>query len=192
MTTKSITLNATSYEARPHPGHTRALDQLVSTVYDELHRVAHRQMQGERHGHTLQTTALVNEAYLRLRELHRIDWRDRRHFLSVAAATKRRILVDQARASRAGKRGGEAVRVTLDENIAGDDNGLDLIGLDQALDRLAARDEIQARIVELRYFAGLSVTETGEVLACSPATVKRKWTLAQAWLYRELSAAAWR
>lgn len=190
MTTELTVSNATSRKAEAYPTGVRSLEQFVGMVYDELHRIAHRQMRNERHGHTLQTTALINEAYLRLRELHRIDWRDRRHFLSVAAGIMRRILVDRARASRAEKRGGEAVRVTLDDNLAGDDDGLDLIALDQALDRLAARNEIQARIVELRYFSGLSVAETAEVLDFSPASVKRKWTLAQAWLYRELNAAA--
>ncbi len=190
MTTESTASNVTSREAEPHPAGVQSLEQLVGMVYDELHRIAHRQMRNERHGHTLQTTALINEAYLRLRELRRIDWRDRRHFLSVAARIMRRILVDRARAGRAEKRGGEAIRVTLDDNLTGDDDGLDLIALDQALDRLAAHDGIQARIVELRYFSGLSIAETAEVLAFSPATVKRKWTLAQAWLYRELNASA--
>ena len=166
------------------------LDQLVATVYDELRRIAHRRMQGERQGHTLQTTALVNETYLRLRELRQIDWRDRRHFFSAAAGIMRRVLVDQARASRADKRGGDALRVTLDDNIAGVDDGIDLIMLDAALKRLSQYDEAQARIIELRYFAGLSIAETAETITLSPATVKRKWTLAQAWLYRELKTVA--
>jgi RNA polymerase sigma factor (TIGR02999 family) len=190
MATASTVSNTASREARPHPARVRSLEQLVGVVHDELRRIAHRQMRNERHGHTLQTTALVNEAYLRLRELHRIDWHDRRHFLSVAARIMRRILVDRARAVRAEKRGGEAIRVTLDDNFIGDDDGLDLIALDQALNRLAACNEIQARIVELRYFSGLSVAETAAVLDFSPASIKRKWTLARAWLYRELTAAA--
>lgn len=190
MRAQSIAASAIAYEVEQHCGNSRAPGQWVAGVYDELRRIAHRQMRGERCNHTLQTTALVNEAYLRLNELRQIDWCDRQHFFAVAAGTMRRILVDQARASKSCKRGGDAVRVTLDDQIAGVDNSLDLLELDQALERLAARDEIQARIVELRYFTGLSVAETAELLACSPATVKRKWTLAQAWLYRALSKAA--
>ena len=166
----------------PAPG----LDRLMVVAYQELRQIAHRRMQGERSGHTLQTTALVNEAYLRLRELRHIDWQDRPRFLAVAAGTMRRILVDQARAFRADKRGGDVLRVTLDEQIPGDDSAVDLLALDAALTRLCAFDVDIARVVELRYFGGLGVAETGEALGLSPATVKRKWALAQAWLYREL------
>lgn len=170
------------------------LDQWVATLYQELRRIAHQRMRDERqgYGHLLQTTALVNEAYLRLRELRQIDWRDHRHFFSAAAGIMRRVLIDQARAGRSEKRGGEAVRITLDDDIASKnghlDNGVDLIMLDTALHRLHEQDRTQAQIVELRYFTGLSIAETAHTLSLSPATVKRKWTLAQAWLYRELKA----
>lgn len=162
------------------------LDRLMIAAQQELRRIAHRRMREEREGHTLQTTALVNEAYLRLRELKQIDWQDRGRFLVVAAGTMRRILVDRARAFRADKRGGDVLRVTLDERIPGADDGVDLLALDAALTRLGVFDEDIARVVELRYFGGLGVAETGEALGLSPATVKRKWALAQAWLYREL------
>ncbi|MDQ3581975.1 MAG: sigma-70 family RNA polymerase sigma factor [Pseudomonadota bacterium] len=170
-------------------GQPQAIGRLVEAVYDDLLRIARRQMRGERPGHTLQTAALVHEAYLRFVELRRIDWRDRGHFFTVAAAVMRRVLIDQARSAQARKRGGEAVRVTLDEGIAAPEGAVDVLALDRALQRLAERDETLGHIVNLRYFAGLTVEKTAEALHLAPATVKRKWRLAQAWLYRELHEA---
>lgn len=170
-------------------GQPQAIGRLVEAVYDDLLRIARRQMRGERPGHTLQTAALVHEAYLRFVELRRIDWRDRGHFFTVAAAVMRRVLIDQARSVQARKRGGEAVRITLDEEIAAPEAAVDVLALDRALQRLAERDETLGHIVNLRYFAGLTVEKTAEALHLAPATVKRKWRLAQAWLYRELHEA---
>jgi RNA polymerase sigma-70 factor, ECF subfamily len=163
------------------------LDRLVPLVYDELRRIAHRQLRGERTDHTLDTGALVHEAYLKLSRLDRIEWRDRGHFLAAAAGTMRRILVDYAVAQNAGKRGGGRQRVPLDEVIVfTDDRAQELLALDDALRRLAAESERAARIVEWRFFAGMSIEETADVMQISPATVKREWTLARAWLNREL------
>src|SRR5262245_42296885 len=163
-----------------------ARDALVALVYKELQRLAHHFMQGERANHTLQTTALVNEAYLRLTDLTRMQWRDRAHFFAMAATLMRRILVDHARDRACDKRGGGVVFTALqDEQIAAPST-IDALALDQALDRLAAIDPQHARIVELRYFAGLTIEETSEVLGISPATVKREWTWARAWLYQQL------
>lgn len=170
-------------------GEQPAFNQLISAVYDELSRVARRQMRRERPGRTLQTTGLVHEAYMRLLELRQIDWRDRTHFFVVAAGVMRRVLVDQARAHRALKRGGDASKVTLDDahlSVPADQAGVDLVALDTALEQLLARDRLQAQVVELRYFAGLTVDETARTLGTSPATVKRKWAMARAWLYRQL------
>ncbi|MGH8651851.1 MAG: sigma-70 family RNA polymerase sigma factor [Gammaproteobacteria bacterium] len=170
-------------------GQPQAIGRLVEAVYDDLLRIAHRQMRRERRGHTLQTAALVHEAYLRFVELRRIDWRDRGHFITVAAAVMRQVLIDRARSVQARKRGGEAVRVTLDEEMAAPEDAVDVLALDRALRRLADCDETLSHIVELRYFAGLTVEKTAEALHLSPATIKRKWCLAQAWLYRELHEA---
>ncbi|MCI0355388.1 MAG: ECF-type sigma factor [Acidobacteria bacterium] len=170
-------------------GHTQAVGQLVAAVYDDLLRIAHQQMRRERRGHTLETAALVHEAYLRFVELRRIDWRDRGHFFTVAAAVMRRVLIDRARAVQAQKRGGEALRVTLDEELAAPEDAVDVLALDRALQRLAERDQTLSQIVELRYFAGLTVEKIAEALQLAPATIKRKWSLAQAWLYRELHEA---
>jgi RNA polymerase sigma factor (TIGR02999 family) len=178
--------SVTQLLARWKNGQPQALDQLIERVYGELLRIGHRQMRRERRGHTLQTAGLVHEAYLRLVELRQIDWRDRHHFFTVAAAIMRRVLVDQARGNGALKRGGDALRMTLDEDLPAAQGAVDVVALDDALRRLAERDATQAQIVELRYFGGLTVDEAAEVLAIAPATVKRKWTLAQAWLYREL------
>jgi RNA polymerase sigma factor (TIGR02999 family) len=164
------------------------LDRLVPIVYDELRRIAHRQLRGERSDHTLDTTGLVHEAYLKLSRLDRIEWGDRAHFLAVAAGAMRRILVDYAVARRAGKRGGRRQRVALDDVlILADERAEELLALDEALQRLAAESERAARIVEWRYFAGMSIEETAAVLDLSPATVKREWVLARAWLNRELA-----
>jgi len=165
-----------------------SLERLVQSAYTDLHRIAHRQMRRERPGHTLQTTALVNEAYLRLLELRAINGCDRSHFLAVAAGTMRRILVDQARASGAQKRGGDALQITLDENLPDQHNPVDVIALDAALDQLTGEDQNLTRLIELRYFAGLTIAEAAQILEMSPATAKRKWRFAQAWLFRALYA----
>lgn len=163
------------------------VDRLVPVVYDELRRIAHRQLRGERSDHTLDTTGLVHEAYLKLNRLDRMEWRDRSHFLAVAAGAMRRVLVDYALARKTEKRGGGRQRVPLEQVlILADDRAEELLALDEALQRLAGESERAARIVEWRFFAGMSVEETAEVLEISPATVKREWVLARAWLNREL------
>jgi len=169
-------------------GDKQALDQLVPIVYDELRRQAARYLRRERVGHTLQTTALINEAYIRLVDQKRVQWQNRAHFFGIAAQLMRRILVDHARTKKRAKRGGSDVRVSLAESalsVKGPD--LDVVALNEALDRLARVDEQQARVVELRFFSGLTVEETAEVLQISPATVKREWSMAKAWLHREIS-----
>jgi RNA polymerase sigma factor (TIGR02999 family) len=169
-------------------GDREALDRLIPMVHDELRRLAHRYMRGERQGHPLQTTALVNEAYLRLIDSSRVQWRSRAHFFAVSSQLMRRILVDAARARRKLKRGGDVIVVPLEEaDIVPGGRPMDLLTLDIALDRLAGFDERKSRVVELRYFGGLSVEETAEVLGVSPITVMRDWDLAKAWLSRELS-----
>lgn len=168
-------------------GDAAALDRLLPLVYDDLHHLARVQFARERRGHTLQPTALVHEAYLRLVEIRRIAWQDRAHFLALAATTMRRILVGHARKHRAAKRGGGAFSVTLGEEIAGGAGPeADLLALDQALGALAELDPRQARIVELRYFGGLTIEETAEALEVSPATVKSDWQMARAWLFNRL------
>jgi RNA polymerase sigma factor (TIGR02999 family) len=170
-------------------GNQHALDALTPLVYDELRRMARRYLQRERMGHTLQSTALVNEAFLKLID-QQVSWQNRAHFFGMAAQFMRRILVDHARGRHAAKRGGEAAcKLTLDEGIAiASQRDVDVIALDGALERLASLDPQQARIVELRFFAGLSIEETAEVLDISPATVKRDWAMARAWLFRELGS----
>jgi RNA polymerase sigma factor (TIGR02999 family) len=169
-------------------GDDTALAQLVPRVYAELHRLAHHQMRAERSGRTLQTTALVNEAYLRLVDTRRIRWESRAHFLGVAAQAMRRVLVDAARARRARKRGGAESPVVLDEALlAAPGRSASLVALDDALTALARVDPRKSQVVELRYFAGLSVAETGAVLGVSAETVQRDWRVAKAWLLRELS-----
>lgn len=163
-----------------------ARDALVAIVYKELQRLAHHYMQGERANHTLQTTALVNEAYLRLTDLTRMQWRDRAHFFAMAATLMRRVLVDHARDRARDKRGGGVVFTALADEPMAAPSSIDALALDEALDRLAAIDPQHARIVELRYFAGLTIEETSEALRISPATVKREWTWARAWLYHQL------
>lgn len=169
-------------------GNEEALDELMPLVYAELHRLAASYLKRERRGHTLQATALVNEAYMLLVDQTRVEWQNRAHFLGIAARLMRRILVDHARRRRADKRGGGARRVTLDETLLADGEGhdLDLVALDGALRELAETDERLGRLVELRYFGGLTIDETAEVLEVSPATVKRDWVTARAWLYRAL------
>jgi RNA polymerase sigma factor (TIGR02999 family) len=166
-----------------------AFTELVPRVYAELHRLAHHYMRGERRDATLQTTALVNEAYLRLVDTSRIRWESRSHFLAVAAQAMRRILVDAARAREADKRGGSAPHVAIDDvPDAAAEPSRSLVALDEALNALAALDERKSRVVELRYFGGLSVAETAAVLHVSPETVHRDWHVAKAWLRRQLSA----
>jgi RNA polymerase sigma-70 factor (ECF subfamily) len=165
----------------------RPADAMVDTVYAELRRIAERYVRRER-AKSVQATELVHEAYIRLAEGNAPEFADRAHFVAIAAISMRRLLVERARARGAAKRGGERVRVTLDEQILGGSEGrsLDLIALDTALSALAQLDAQQARIVELRFFGGLSVEETAEVLGISPATVKRHWTVARAWLLGRL------
>ena len=163
-------------------------DELFPLVYAELRRIAAREMRREKPGRTLQTTALVHEAYLRLLKDASLSFENRAHFLGVAARAMREILIEHARARSARKRGGGAVRLTLDDLVAPVPSpSIDVLALDEALQRLARLDERHARVVELRYFGGLSVEETAAALELSPATVKRDWTLARAWLFRELA-----
>jgi len=170
-------------------GDAAALESLTPLVYTELRRMARRSMRREDPGHTLQPTALVNEAYLRLVDIAQVRWQDRAHFFAVAAQTMRRILVDGARARTAGKRGGGAVHVNLDESIdALPDRGSQLVALDDALEALTRLDPRKAKVIEMRFFGGLSVEETAEVLRISPDTVMRDWKMARAWLMRELAA----
>src|SRR5262245_44679715 len=170
-------------------GEREALEQLVPLVYDDLRRLAAGYMGRERSGHALQPTALVHEAYVRLVDQNRVQWRNRAHFFGVAASMMRRILVDDARKRRADKRGGGAERVTLtgDDIAASDQNGIDVLALHESLERLAAFDPQQERIVELRYFGGLTIEEAAEVVGISRATVVREWTIAKAWLRADLS-----
>jgi RNA polymerase sigma factor (TIGR02999 family) len=164
-----------------------ALERLVPLVEAELHRIARRCMRGERQEHSLQATALVNEAYLRLVDAQRVRWQDRSHFLAMSARLMRRVLVDHARMRGYQKRGGGAVRVTLVEGLGGsDERPHDIVALDEALEALAAFDERKSRVVELRFFGGLTNEETAQELGISIATVVRDWTLAKAWLLREL------
>ena len=169
-------------------GDQTALERLMPLVYEELRRMARRYMNRQRPGHTLQSAALVNEAYLRLIDSNQVQWQDRTHFFAVSAQLMRRVLVDFARARSNLKRGGGALRVALDEAPeSAADRGADLIALDDALNALAAMNPRQSQIVELRYFGGLSEEETAEALKISTRTVRRDWSLARAWLYRELS-----
>jgi RNA polymerase sigma factor (TIGR02999 family) len=163
-----------------------ARERLVPIVYEELRRIAHHYMRGERSDHTLQTTALVNEVYLRLAGIDAMQWRDRVHFFAMAATLMRRVLVDYARQRGRGKRGAGLTLTPLDENTVAPQPAVDIVALDDALERLAAVDPRQGRVIELRFFAGLSVEETAEALGISPATVKRDWSIARLWLYHEL------
>ena len=170
-------------------GDEAARDELMPLVYEELRRLAHRYMGQERKGHTLQTAGLVNEAYLRLIDQSRVHWQNRAHFFGIAAQMMRRILVDYARSRGYAKRGGDLRAVSLDEAaIVSEDRAANVVALDDALTSLAAVDPRKSQIVELRFFSGLSIEETAEVLAVSPGTVMRDWTLAKAWLRREMKA----
>jgi len=168
-------------------GDEAARDQLVPLVYEELHRLAHQYMNRERPGHTLQTSALVNEAFVRLVDQRNVHWQNRAHFFGIAAQMMRRVLVDYARNRQAEKRGGNAVLITLNEElIVSDEQNDEVVALDEALNRLAKFDERKCKIVDLRFFAGLSIEETADVLGISPGTIMREWSLAKAWLRKEI------
>jgi RNA polymerase sigma factor (TIGR02999 family) len=171
-------------------GNQAAFEELIPLVYDELRRLAHRQLRGERTNHTLQTAELVHETYLRLVDSNRVNWQNRAHFLAVAAQSMRRILVDAARSRQSLKRGGDHTRVELDAEltIAGA-SSVDVVALDDALEALASADPRRSRVVELRFFGGLSVEETAEVLEVSAETVMRDWKVAKAWLFKQLHPA---
>lgn len=172
-----------------HAGDDEALRSLLPIVYDELRRAAHRYLRKERPGHTLQSTALVHEAYLRLEKQGTAHFQNREHFLAICAQLMRQILVEYARARHAAKRDG-GVRLSLNDALGAKTRGLDLVALDDALNELAKLDEQQSRIVVLRYFAGLSIEETAQAMGISPATVKRHWETARLWLHREMSPSA--
>lgn len=170
-------------------GNQQALEKLTPLVYQELHRTARRYMAREHPNHTLQATALINEVYLRLVDLHDVKWNDRAHFFALCASMMRRILIDFARSRRYQKRGGEARRISFDEALfIAPEPETDLVALDEALTGLAGVDQRKSRVVELRFFGGLSVEETAAVLKVSDETVKRDWRIAKLWLLRELSA----
>ena len=179
---------------RAQAGDSAAAEELIPVVYDELRRIAGAYMKRERPGQTIQPTALVHEVYLRLLRDKEHDWRGRTHFLAIAATSMRQILIERARARQTEKRGGDRERITLEEgaladrdkNEAGGDVALDLLAIDEALDRLAEIDAQQAKVVELRFFGGLTIEETAAAIEVSPATVKRHWTMAKAWLRREV------
>lgn len=172
-------------------GDQQALEKLTPLVYQELKRLAARYLRRERREHTLQSTALVHEAWLRLIDQKQVQWQNRAQFFGIAAEMIRRILIDHARNRQAAKRGDGAIKLSLDDALATPNRrDLELVALDDALHDLAKLDPQQGRLVELRFFAGLSIEESAEVLGVSPATVKREWTTAKAWLYRELSARA--
>ncbi len=175
--------------ARWSNGDVSARDALVPLVYDELRRIARRCLAGQRSDHTLQPTALVHEAYLRLARRDSLDWRDRVHFFAMAAQMMRQILVDHARKHAAAKRGGNAVTLLLDEESAvSKPASFDLLALDDAMKQLASLDPRQSQIVELRFFGGLSIEETAQAVNISPATTKREWATARLWLYQAMSA----
>jgi len=172
-------------------GDQRALDALMPLVYKELRQLAHYYLRQERSDHTLQSTALVHEAYMRLAGENPPQWQNRAHFFGIAAHIMRQILVEHARGHAAAKRGGGATMLALDESLAGSQNtDVDLIALDRALEKLTELDAQQGRIVELRFFAGLTIAATSEVLGISPATVKREWVTARAWLFRAMTGEA--
>jgi RNA polymerase sigma-70 factor, ECF subfamily len=174
-------------------GNAQALERLVPLVYDELHTLASRYLSRERRDHTLQTTALVHEAYLKLAGQREVDWQSRAHFFGIAAQMMRRILVDHARRVGRAKRGGDAVHLSLEDNDAPSSSAVDPVdayALDRALARLESLDPRQGRVVELRFFGGLTIAETAEVMSLSSITINREWAVAKAWLYRELSGDA--
>ena len=184
----SDSTNVTTLLRQLSQGQRGALDRLMPVVYDELRRLAHGQLRNERPGHTLGTTGLVHEAYLRLVDVDQVRWQDRAHFRAMAARMMRRVLIDYARARKREKRGGEAIVVPLDEAMdVPIERAEEWIDLDEALTRLEAHSERQCRIVEYRCFAGMTIEETAETLGTSPATVKRDWAFARAWLNRALA-----
>jgi RNA polymerase sigma-70 factor, ECF subfamily len=168
-------------------GDAAAADRLLPLVYEELRAQAARYLQRERPDHTLQATALVHEAFLRLVDQTRVQWKGRSHFFAVAAVMMRRVLVNHAKSKHAAKRGDPRLRLTLDEPLARSKPGIDLVALDEALQKLAKLDPVQARLVELRFFAGLPVKDAADVLGISERTLHREWTVAKAWLHAELS-----
>ena len=170
-------------------GSREALDKLLPVVYDELRRLAHSYLTRERAEHTLQTTALVHEAYLKLIDQHSVNWQNRAQFFALSAQAMRRILIDSARRHTSVKRGSGGAKLSLDEaaTVSGDTANESILVLDMALQELEKVDAEQSRIVELRYFGGLTIEETAEVLTISPATVKREWTMARAWLYQAMA-----
>jgi len=169
-------------------GDSRAMERLAPIVYDELHRLAHNYMSGERDGHTLQTSALVNEAYIRLVDIKEMQWENRQHFFAMTGRLMRRILVDFARRRRNLKRGGGAEHVSFEEGLTVSPSQMpDLLAIDEALDALAAEDPRKVRVVELRFFAGLDTKQTAAALNVSPETVRRDWRLARAWLHRQIT-----
>jgi RNA polymerase sigma factor (TIGR02999 family) len=170
-------------------GEGASADEVFPLLYDDLRRRAHSFLRRERQGHTLQTTALINETYIKLREQRNIEWESRAHFFAICATLMRRILVDYAKTRQRAKRGGGVVRTQVEEIMlaAPTEGGVDLIALDDALNRLAVLDPQQAQIVQLRYFSGFSIEDTADVLGISPSTVKREWRAAKAWLRHELT-----
>src|SRR5436190_6193042 len=169
-------------------GDKAALDKLMPLIYDELRRLAHHYMSREQPGHSLQTTAVVNEAYLRLVNREAVQWQNRAHFFAIAAQLMRSILVDHARSYAYAKRGGGARKIALDEAmIISEERAAEVVALDEALGQLAEIDPRQSRIVEMRFFGGLTIEETAEVLSLSPATIKREWSTAKAWLFHEMN-----
>jgi RNA polymerase sigma-70 factor, ECF subfamily len=168
-------------------GDTNAMDRLFPLVYEELRRMAHAQLRRERPGHTLGTTGLVHETYVRLVDQTRVEWRDRGHFFVAAAWAMRRILVDYARRNRAARRGGGSVRLTLNEDLPAAERGEMLLALDEALDRLAALDRRLSQVVECRYFGGLTEQETADALGVTRRTIQRDWAKARGWLYLEMN-----
>jgi RNA polymerase sigma factor (TIGR02999 family) len=184
-----VSSNITELLVAWREGNQEARDHLIGAVYGELRRLAHHHLRRERAGHTLQTTALVHDAYLQLVDQRHVQWQSRAHFFGIAAHLIRRILVEYARRRAAGKRGHDAVRVPLDPELAASPpRDVALVAIDDALNALSSVDPQQSRIVELRFFGGLTVEETANVLAISPRTVKRDWRMAKAWLQRELDS----
>jgi RNA polymerase sigma factor (TIGR02999 family) len=189
--TRGAELDVTALLLAITRGEPKAREELIAVVYDQLREIARKQLRGERDGHTLQPTALVHEVYQRLVDQDRVEWRNRAHFFGVAAVLMRRVLVDHARRTGAQRRGGGAQKMALTEEMAVAPGGLnvDILALDAALLQLEGLDHDQARIVELRFFGGLSVEETAEAVGVSRATVMRDWAMARAWLHQKLTAA---
>jgi RNA polymerase sigma-70 factor, ECF subfamily len=184
----SATHDITQLLVRASSGEQRAVDVLLPVVYEELRLIAERCLRRERPDHTLQTTALVHEAYMKLVDQRQVQWQNRAHFFAIAAQAMRRILVNHAKSVNRVKRGGKRGRVPLDESLAvTPDQDINLVALDEAMERLAQIDPRKSKLVELRFFGGMSIEETAEVLGIAPATVKRDWNFAKAWLYRELT-----